>query len=57
MHLTGREAGECAEQAGVGRLIVTHIPPWNDAQRSLAEAASAFHGPIDLAQPGLTVDV
>jgi ribonuclease BN (tRNA processing enzyme) len=57
MHLTGREAGECAEQAGAGRLIVTHIPPWNDPQRSLAEAASAYHGPIDLAQPGLTIDV
>jgi Metal-dependent hydrolases of the beta-lactamase superfamily III len=57
MHLTGREAGECAEQAGAGRLILTHIPPWNDPQRSLAEAASAYHGPIDLAQPGLAMDV
>jgi len=57
MHLTGCEAGEYAEKAGVGRLVVRHIPPWNDPQRSLAEAASAYHGPIDLAQPGLTIDV
>jgi ribonuclease BN (tRNA processing enzyme) len=57
MHLTGREAGECAEQAGARRLIVTHIPPWNDPQRSLAEATSAYNGPIDLAQPGFSIDV
>ena len=57
VHLTGREAGEYAAQAGAGRLVVTHIPPWNDAQRTLAEAASAYTGPIDLARPGLTLDL
>lgn len=57
VHLTGREAGEYAERGTVGSLILTHIPPWNDAQRSLAEAASAYTGPIELARSGLTIDL
>ena len=31
LHLTGREAGEHAAAAGVGRLLLTHIPAWVDA--------------------------
>ena len=57
VHLTGREAGEFASKAGVGRLVLTHIPPWNDERRTLAEASAEFDGPIDLARPGLVVDL
>jgi ribonuclease BN (tRNA processing enzyme) len=57
LHLTGREAGQLARDAGVGRLVVTHIPPWNDPQVAMAEAASAFDGAIDLATPGATFEV
>lgn len=55
LHLTGREAGDHAAKAGVGRLVLTHIPPWNDPQRTLAEASSAYGGPIDLARPSLSL--
>ena len=44
LHLTGRMAGEHADKAGVERLIVTHVPPWNSPQVAADEAAEAFHG-------------
>jgi ribonuclease BN (tRNA processing enzyme) len=52
VHLTGKEAAEAAARAGVGRLVLTHIPPWHDWRRTLADARLAFTGPIDLATPG-----
>jgi ribonuclease BN (tRNA processing enzyme) len=57
LHLTGKEAGDHAQAAGVGRLLLTHIPPWRDRDRALAEATPAFQGPVELAQPGATYDV
>jgi ribonuclease BN (tRNA processing enzyme) len=57
LHLTGKQAGDHAEQAGVGRLLLTHIPPWRDRDRALAEATTAFRGEVHLAQPGATYDV
>ena len=55
MHLTGREAGEHAARAGAGELILTHLVPWNDQERSRAEAATAFDGPLRLASCGLRI--
>lgn len=52
LHLTGRMAGEHAHKAGVDRLIVTHVPPWNSASAAVDDAARAFHGPIEAARPG-----
>jgi ribonuclease BN (tRNA processing enzyme) len=57
LHLTGSEAGDHAQVAGVGRLLLTHIPPWRDRDRALAEATPAFQGSVELAQPGATYDV
>ena len=54
LHLNGREAGEHATAAGVGRLVVTHVPPWGDPDRALADARIGFDGAIDLARPDLT---
>lgn len=51
VHLSGRQAGEHATAAGVGRLLVTHVPAWYDAQEILAEAAAAFDGPVELVVP------
>ena len=52
LHLTGREAGEHAAKAGVGRLLVTHVPPWTDAGTVLAHATEAFGGPTELVAAG-----
>lgn len=51
VHLSGRQAGEHAAAAGVGRLLVTHVPAWYDAQALLAEAKDAFDGPVELVAP------
>ncbi|PSK97206.1 ribonuclease BN (tRNA processing enzyme) [Haloactinopolyspora alba] len=54
IHLTGREAGEHAASAGVGRLVVTHVPPWGDKAGAAAAAREVFGGPVECAEPGAT---
>ena len=48
VHLSGRQAGEHAGAAGVGALLLTHVPPWFDAEEIRAEAAEAFDGPVEV---------
>jgi ribonuclease BN (tRNA processing enzyme) len=57
LHMSGTEAGELAARAGVGRLVVTHVPPWTDRDAVLAEAASVFPGPVVLAEPGVAYQI
>ena len=52
LHLSGQLAGEHADKAGVDRLIVTHVPPWNSIQDAADDAAAAFHGVVETAHPG-----
>ncbi|WP_299954623.1 MBL fold metallo-hydrolase [uncultured Modestobacter sp.] len=56
LHLTGRQAGEHAAAAGVGRLIVTHVPSWVDAEAQLAAARAAFPA-AELARPGAVHEI
>ena len=57
VHLSGRQAGEHATAAGVGRLLITHVPSWFDAEEIRAKAAAAFDGPVELVAPGATYTV
>ncbi len=57
VHLTGRQAGRAAARGGVGRLVLTHVPPWNDPMQTLAGAAGEYSGPIDLAHPGMVLQL
>jgi ribonuclease BN (tRNA processing enzyme) len=49
LHLSGRQAGTMAREAGVKQLVLTHVSPGVDAEAVRAEAAAAFHGPVELA--------
>lgn len=58
VHLSGREAAEHAARAGAGRLVLTHIPPWNDPAVTEAEAlAVPFDGAVEVARPGATYTI
>jgi ribonuclease BN (tRNA processing enzyme) len=56
LHLTGREAAEHAAAAGVGRLLLTHVPAWVDAGRQLADARAVFPS-AELVAPGRGYEV
>ena len=56
-HLTAAEAGAVAANAGVERLILTHLSPTLMPQTSLAEAAATYGSLPDLAVPGSTFEI
>jgi ribonuclease BN (tRNA processing enzyme) len=57
VHLSGRQAGEHAAQAGVGRLVVTHLVAWSDAEAIVGEARAAFGRDVERAACGTTLTV
>lgn len=57
VHLTARRAATAALGAGARRLMLTHLPPWTPPEQARSEAAEVWHGEIELARPGLTVQV
>ncbi|TGB44983.1 cyclic nucleotide-degrading phosphodiesterase [Mycolicibacterium peregrinum] len=57
LHLSGTEAGRAAAQAGVGELLLTHIPPWTSREDVISEAKAEFDGPVHAVLSGETFDV
>jgi ribonuclease BN (tRNA processing enzyme) len=58
LHLTGREAGEAATKAEVGRLLLTHlVAAWGSEAATHDAAASSFAGRVDVARPGARYQV
>ena len=56
LHLTGREAGQHAAAAGVGRLLLTHVPSWVDEIGQLFAASQVF-SETELVRPGATYEI
>jgi ribonuclease BN (tRNA processing enzyme) len=52
LHLTGADGGRAAARGGVGRLVLTHVPPWYDPSLAVAEAKTEYAGDIELATAG-----
>jgi ribonuclease BN (tRNA processing enzyme) len=58
LHLTGREAGEIASKAGVGRLVLTHlVTAWGSEANAFAAAEAAYAGPVEVARSGARYDI
>ncbi|SDX93695.1 Ribonuclease BN, tRNA processing enzyme [Micromonospora pattaloongensis] len=58
LHLTGREAGEIAAKAGVGKLLLTHlVAAWGSESETHEAAASTFTGPVEIVRPGARYEV
>ncbi|HEX3900003.1 MAG TPA: MBL fold metallo-hydrolase [Mycobacteriales bacterium] len=49
IHLTGLEAGKYGARAGAKKLLLTHLVPWGDADRTLSEAQGEYDGELELA--------
>jgi ribonuclease BN (tRNA processing enzyme) len=56
-HLTPREAGKIAKEAGVKRLVLSHIYPVCERFDILSECAKEFKGKTHLAQDLLKIRV
>jgi ribonuclease BN (tRNA processing enzyme) len=51
------EAGREAARAGAKRLLLTHIPEEIGYDWVRERASEQYSGPIDLARPGLRIEV
>lgn len=54
-HLTAKEAGSIAGEAGAAILVLTHMFEEHDPPASVAEASDVFAGEIVLAVPGASI--
>lgn len=57
IHLTAKQAGQVAGAAEVPRLVLTHLRPHLDWDRSREDASSRFDGEVALAEENLTIEV
>lgn len=57
IHMNGKDVGTMATEAGVGRLLVTHIQPWTDLQTVRDELASTWNRPVTLVEANQSFDI
>jgi ribonuclease BN (tRNA processing enzyme) len=54
---SARQAGADAARAGARRLVLTHLMDGSDPEAALRAARETYPGPIEVARPGLVVDL
>ena len=57
IHLTAHEAGAVAASGAARRLILTHVQDHYSRAAAVAAAGDVFSGDVQLAEPGLVVEV
>ena len=57
LHMTGAQAAQQAKEAGVERLVLTHLVAWNDPAKTLAEAQDVWGDSVMIAESGLSLEV
>lgn len=57
IHLNGDRAGAVADEANVGRLLLTHLPAWTDVSIVRDHAAQRYSGNIAMAADGVTYKI
>ena len=56
IHMTGARVAQVALAAGgVKRIMLTHLPAWNDPEVCRAQAAAVWPGEVEVARPGLVL--
>jgi ribonuclease BN (tRNA processing enzyme) len=56
-HMDAAEAGREAARARVKRLLLTHVPAENGSDEVIEKARAEYSGPIEIAHPGLRIEV
>ena len=54
---TARQAGEHAARAGARRLVLTHLWPGTNPSAARTAAQRAYTGDLDIATPGMTIEL
>ncbi|MDO5710576.1 MAG: MBL fold metallo-hydrolase [Micrococcales bacterium] len=58
VHMSGSRAARAVVRAtGVRRLMLTHLPTWNDPDVCREQAETVWPGVVEMAQPGVTYEV
>ena len=57
IHLSGAEAGEHAELAGVGRLLITHVPAWESVADAVEAARETYRGDVTAVASGQVYEI
>ncbi len=57
VHLSPEDAGTTAAHAGVSRLVLTHLAPGLGEDEAIERAGSTFNGPIEVAKPGMSIQI